>query len=187
MTADNGKLSEAEIAIDAAFEARIGEKDKPTPSILVRSQRLELASIAAKAADALSQRGVAGRPLNDEVLLKMINAVLRSESLRETLRPGSFDACRALVAIKSAYEQALSTPPSEPRQSERDAVIEECALICDEEAALRNNRALNPEPGDEHIGPFDQKMVQTTKAITAELLANKLRDRKSTPSQKEAL
>jgi hypothetical protein len=64
-------------------------------------------------------------------------------------------------------------------RSERQAGIalgvKAAAVLCDREKDARLDRAEHPWPGDSLLQPFPQSMVQTSKALTAQGLANAIR------------
>ncbi len=53
--------------------------------------------------------------------------------------------------------------------------LEKAAKVCDAEAKKRHERANNPLPGDEHLRPFPQQMVQDSMGINAGHLAKAIR------------
>lgn len=86
--------------------------------------------------------------------------------------PGLYDPGDADLIANAAALHAYA-------MREREA----CAQICDAEAGMRRLRAESPSPGDEHIRPFKQPMVQQSKSITASQLAAAIRAR--SPQSKE--
>lgn len=75
----------------------------------------------------------------------------------------------AIAAIEPVILQAIRTARSE--------AYEDAAKVADAEAQLRYDRARNPWPGDEHLEPFNQEEIQTTKGLTAAKIATAIRAR----------
>lgn len=85
----------------------------------------------------------------------------------------AFEEARAENARLAARLAEAEADKAAAVKAEREA----CAALCKAESEARIDRAKNPLPGDEYLGPWATRDVQRSKAVTAGDLAAAIRAR----------